>query len=137
MYAKAKSIVTPIVVIYYSKRKSYMPDDVRLGITTSKKVGNAVQRSRSRRVIREAFRELQEDIRPGYDFLLIARGKTPFVKSTDIKQVLIKELSSRSLMKKRINEKKTGSENDVLSKNKGSVVTSAENENLSCDKSGI
>ena len=58
----------------------------RLGIVTSKKIGNAVKRSRARRVIREAFRllepELREKYEQRYDFVIVARGKTPFMKST-------------------------------------------------------
>ena len=112
MYTRGKSIVTPLVVIYYSRRKNYLPDEVRLGITTSKKVGNAVMRSRCRRVIREAFRDIMNDLRPGYDYLLVARGKTPFVKSTDIKNVLISELSNRSLLKTGTAEKSLSSKED-------------------------
>ena len=57
----------------------------RLGIVTSKKIGNAVKRSRARRVIREAFRVIEPELRrrtdKRYDFIIVARGKTPFIKS--------------------------------------------------------
>lgn len=95
MYYRSKSIVTPQVVIYYSKnRLSYN----RLGITTGKKIGNAVKRNRSRRIIRQAYREVSPYIRRGYDFVLVARGKTPFLKTDDIRNQLIYQLNERNLL---------------------------------------
>ena len=81
LYAKGKSYVTPVVVLYVRRTRG---TQIRLGITTSKKIGNAVQRNRSRRVIREAFRSLQNEVKPGTELILVARGKTPFVKSTAV-----------------------------------------------------
>lgn len=95
MYYRAKSVVTPQVVIYYSKnRLSYN----RLGITTGKKIGNAVKRNRSRRIIRQAFRESSPYIRRGYDFVLVARGKTPFLKTEDIRRTLLLQLNERNML---------------------------------------
>ena len=86
LYARGKSYVTPLVVIYVRRMRG---QDIRLGITTSKKIGNAVQRNRSRRVIREAFRALQQEIRPGTEMVLVARGRTPFAKSTAVEKVTL------------------------------------------------
>ena len=72
---------------------------MRVGITTSKKVGNAVQRNRSRRVIREAFRALAPRVRPGFDLVLVARGKTPYVKSTDVRRQLERQLQAAGLLR--------------------------------------
>lgn len=50
---------------------------VRLGLTASKKVGNAVARNRARRRLRAAAREvLTTHAAPGHDFVLIARTET-------------------------------------------------------------
>ncbi|MBF0614852.1 MAG: ribonuclease P protein component [Magnetococcales bacterium] len=46
---------------------------VRLGVTVSKKVGNAVQRNRVKRVIRETFRVHQGRLTPGLDCVVIAK----------------------------------------------------------------
>ena len=51
-YRRGKSYVSPFLVTYVVRRKS---GGVRLGITTSKKIGGAVERVRARRVIREAL----------------------------------------------------------------------------------
>lgn len=46
----------------------------RLGITVTKKVGNAVVRNRIRRRIREAVRvKAADDMSPGTDYVIVAR----------------------------------------------------------------
>ncbi len=51
---------------------------IRLGLTASRKVGNAVARNRARRRLREAARLiLPRHARPGHDLVLVARGDTP------------------------------------------------------------
>ena len=48
---------------------------VRVGFTCSKKVGNAVERNRVRRRLREVVRlSPPERMRPGYDYVLIGRS---------------------------------------------------------------
>jgi ribonuclease P protein component len=57
---------------------------VRIGITASRKVGNAVARNRAKRRLRAAAaRVLPDRGRPGTDYVLIARASTvarPFVE---------------------------------------------------------
>ena len=95
LYARGKSYVTPLVVIYVRRMRG---QDIRLGSTPSKKIGNAVQRNRSRRVIREAFRALQQEIRPGTEMVLVALGRTPFAKSTAVEKVLRSELKKAGVL---------------------------------------
>ena len=85
LYRKGKSFVSPVLVTYILKNKS---DNLRYGITTGKKIGNAVRRSRARRVIRAAFKQCAPNLKSGYDIVFVARGKTPFVKSTQIKSTM-------------------------------------------------
>ncbi len=81
LYRSGKSHVTPVVVIYTKKNRFRK---ARIGITTSKKIGNAVKRNRARRVVVAAYMQIAEKIAPGYDIVFVARGKTPYVKSGDI-----------------------------------------------------
>lgn len=46
---------------------------LRLGITASRKIGNAVQRNRARRLIREAFRAVFVDLPRALDIVVIVR----------------------------------------------------------------
>lgn len=94
-YSKGKSFVSPVVVVYVLKNRCRT---LRVGITTSKKIGCAVERNRARRVIREAFRETAPGVRPGYDIVLVARGRTPFVKSTEVGQQLQKLLGAAGVL---------------------------------------
>lgn len=45
----------------------------RLGVTAGKKTGNAVQRNRAKRLMREFFRLHKSRIPKGYDVLIIAK----------------------------------------------------------------
>ena len=93
-YVKGKNYVSPVVVMYVMKNRS---KQLRTGITTSKKIGNAVQRNRARRVSREAFRQLAPQVRSGYDLVFVARGRTPFVKSTEVQKAMARQLKEAGL----------------------------------------
>jgi ribonuclease P protein component len=49
-------------------------EDTRLGLTVSSKVGNAVERVRIRRRLRELFRKRRAGLPHGVDLVLIARA---------------------------------------------------------------
>ena len=56
----------------------------RVGIITSRKIGNAVHRARARRLMREAFRRHQHEIQSPSDLVLVAR---PSIKGKIFAQV--------------------------------------------------
>lgn len=49
----------------------------RLGVTASKRVGNAVRRNRLKRIVRAAFRLWPDLIPPGFDLVVICRRDYP------------------------------------------------------------
>lgn len=96
IYNRGKSYVSPALVTYVMKNRLQV---VRIGITASKKTGKAVQRNRSRRIITAALREIYPQIKDGYDFIFVARGKTPYLKSTDIMRCMKKQLKQAGVLK--------------------------------------
>ena len=94
LYRRGKSYVSPVLVTYILKNKN---NNLRYGITTGKKIGNSVKRSRSRRIIRAAFRSVSKNLVNGYDFIFVARSKTPFVKSTDIEKAMTEHFKKAGL----------------------------------------
>ena len=89
IYRRGKSVADSHVICYASPNRL---GKVRLGLTTSKKIGNAVARNRARRVLRAAFREVLPQISGGYDIVLVARTKTTFTKSTALTPILTAQL---------------------------------------------
>ena len=85
LYNRGKAVTNPALVMYYMKNRAGI---CRIGITTGKKIGNAVERNRSRRIIREAFRAVIKDVDGSYDFVFVARSKTKYLKSTYIEAVM-------------------------------------------------
>jgi len=96
MYHRGKSSVGSCLVTYAMKSRT---GRVRYGITTSKKIGKAVQRNRARRVIAEAFRLLVPELNLSTDLVFVARGKTCHVKSTMIQREMKKQLTALGLIK--------------------------------------
>ena len=71
-------------LVLYARRNRLGRNEV--GITVSKKLGGAVIRNRTRRRLREAYRLNEAQFTPGWDIVLVARGRSvdaPFDKLVD------------------------------------------------------
>jgi ribonuclease P protein component len=71
----------------------------RLGVITSSRIGNAVVRSRARRVLREAFRLHQNDLRTGVELVLIARNSIVGKGLADVERDFLTILQKAGLSK--------------------------------------
>ena len=67
---------------------------MRYGITTSKKIGCAVERNRAKRVIRSAFSQLEDRLNSNYDIVFIARTKTSKVKMQQVLEQMEKQFKA-------------------------------------------
>lgn len=85
VYQKGRSFVNPAAVVYILKNRKGIN---RVGITTSRKIGKAVQRNRARRVLREAYRAIAPSLPQGYDLVFVARARTATLKEQEIHRVL-------------------------------------------------
>ena len=72
----------------------------RIAFLASKKVGNSVERNRARRLIRENYRFLKDDIRTGYDIIFIARNTINGRKFSDVKKSMVGALLKSKLLKR-------------------------------------
>ncbi len=95
-YRRGKVLSHPLLVTYYLKGRRGRN---RIGITTSRKIGGAVQRNRARRIILAAYRQLEGELTPGYELVFVARTKTTTVKSTDIYRVMRKQLLKAGMIR--------------------------------------
>ena len=70
VYRNGKSCANRNLVMYVMENGK---SENRLGISVSKKVGNSVVRHRTTRLIRESYRLNQDNLKTGYDMVVIAR----------------------------------------------------------------
>jgi len=77
--------VTPHFVILLQAQAGALTAS-RLGITASRKVGNAVVRNRAKRLVREAFRATQSLWPFGMDLVIIVRSLREGTKLGDVTQ---------------------------------------------------
>ena len=91
LYYQGKSQASSCVVTYVAKSRR---NGVRIGITTSKKIGCAVERNRAKRVIRAAFSQLESRINGNWDIVFVARSKTPDVKMQQVLEQMEKHFKA-------------------------------------------
>ena len=98
-YSKGKRAVTSAIAVYVlpdyaAKRlaKAHPQKKVvnRIGLTTSTKLGGAVVRSRTRRILREGLRALEREktLKVGFLIVIAARSAAVDLKSNEIKDQL-------------------------------------------------
>ena len=69
---RTSGVADGLLVLYARKNRT---DGNRVGITVSKKLGKAHVRNRTRRRIREVYRLNEEKFQPGWDIVVVARGR--------------------------------------------------------------
>lgn len=85
VYYRGKAFSTSVVVVYTLKNHKGIR---RIGITATKKIGKAVARNRARRIIKEAYRLLEDKFPTGYDYVFVARTKAVFSSTGDVMKAM-------------------------------------------------
>ncbi|WP_127530039.1 ribonuclease P protein component [Paenibacillus kobensis] len=99
IYRAGKSFANGQFVVYWSKQPAAEP--FRLGVSASKKIGNAVVRNRMRRVVKEIVRLNAERIAPRVDLILIVRKPAVEMKTKELERSVLHVLKKAGLLKAR------------------------------------
>ncbi len=73
VYRQGRSKANRYLVLYAFPREEGAEEGPRLGLSVSRRVGGAVDRTRVKRVLREAFWEEAERLPDGADYVVVAR----------------------------------------------------------------
>ncbi|MFG6113610.1 ribonuclease P protein component [Halobacillus sp. MO56] len=98
VFKKGKSFANRQLVIYYLKKEDQ--NHFRIGLSVSKRIGVAVVRNQIKRYLRQAFHELEDNIDPRYDLIIIARKPTKDMDFHQMKKSLTHVLSKSKLLSK-------------------------------------
>jgi ribonuclease P protein component len=91
-----KTFAHPLLVLITHPNESTI---TRVGIITSRMLGNAVQRNRTRRQVKAIMQDLFQHTPSGWDLVILTRKKIVDVPSHEIKTVLKEILIQAGLWK--------------------------------------
>lgn len=97
VYRGGRSFANGQFVVYWSKQPIAEP--FRVGISASKKIGNAVVRNRMRRLIKEIVRHMEAQIVPNVDFILIVRKPAVSMSHSELERSIKHVLRKAGLLK--------------------------------------
>ncbi|MGF2618429.1 ribonuclease P protein component [Rossellomorea vietnamensis] len=87
VFKKGTSFANRQFVVYKLKKEDQQL--FRIGLSVSKKIGNAVVRNQVKRYIRQVFLELKDDVKNQYDYVIIARKPAADMEFHEIKKSLM------------------------------------------------
>ncbi|MBY0202833.1 ribonuclease P protein component [Paenibacillus polysaccharolyticus] len=97
VYRFGKSFANHQFVVYGCRRKD--TEQFRVGVSCSKKIGNAVVRNRMRRMIKEIVRHHEQEIVTQMDLIFIVRKGALGMPYKEMEKSLLHVLRKASLLK--------------------------------------
>ncbi|MBB3068552.1 ribonuclease P protein component [Paenibacillus baekrokdamisoli] len=97
IYRNGKSFANNQFVVYWSRQ--HQADPFRLGVSASKKIGNAVVRNRMRRMVKEIVRQHTERMAGQLDFIVIVRKPAVGMKMKELEKSLLHVFKRAGLLK--------------------------------------
>lgn len=86
VFKEGKSFANRQFIVYRYKKEGQA--QFRIGLSVSKKVGNAVTRNRIKRYIRQAFLEMKDEVQQDMDYIIIARHQAAEINFHETKKSL-------------------------------------------------
>ncbi|EMR05564.1 Ribonuclease P protein component [Bhargavaea cecembensis DSE10] len=99
VFKQGKSFANRQFVIYSLRTEGQ--EEFRLGVSVSKKIGNAVTRNRIKRYVRQAVHELKDELRPDRDYIIIARHQAASIDFHETKKSLIHIMRIARVLRKK------------------------------------
>jgi ribonuclease P protein component len=96
IHGQSRSRAQPTLLMRYRRNEL---DRTRYGISTGRRVGNAVVRNTVRRRLRTILRRLAGQVEPGWDILLVARPAAAQASQAELDGALVRLMSSAGLLK--------------------------------------
>ncbi|MEH7084828.1 ribonuclease P protein component [Neobacillus drentensis] len=97
-FQKGQSFANRQFVVYSLPKEGQ--DHFRIGLSVSKKIGNAVTRNRIKRYVRQSILELNEQLAIGNDYVIIARKPAADMDFFEVKKSLTHVLKVGKVLKK-------------------------------------
>jgi ribonuclease P protein component len=86
-FQKGRSFANRQFVVYVLGKEDQ--ESFRIGLSVSKKIGNAVTRNQIKRYIRQSIFELKDQLQTGNDYVIIARKPVSEMDFFEVKKSLI------------------------------------------------
>lgn len=86
VFKEGKSFANRQFIVYRYKKEGQ--EQFRIGLSVSKKVGNAVTRNRIKRYVRQAFLEMKDELQNDVDYVIIARHQAAKIDFHETKKSL-------------------------------------------------
>ena len=98
VFKRGKSFANRQFVVYSMPKEGQK--EFRIGLSVSKKLGNAVLRNQIKRYIRQTFLEIKDEVRQDMDYVIIARHSAATLNFLETKESLQHVLRIAKVMKK-------------------------------------